>query len=273
MGAFYIFIYRAVSLFDLRDKNDESAFYTQSLLNQMISHPLLVMMLSCSFLSCNHLSTVFPGYARLGDSACGVCWAGDCKRLLPPCVFTSAAVVGPAEVPGTALSACLWLGGQTSLWCTRFQEWAFLEDASRCSHAPPASDHILLSDGSSAQSRCMTKPPAWGGSGLGHECWGSLFHWGPLGDWVALSSPEYLSSSSPGCFTMLQPEMVFFFISACIAKFSRLKFTCALCLFLKEAISLSTLDLLSVGFWSTEIVLVIMGILIYCLIGFYLSSP
>lgn len=122
IGAFYIFIYRAVSLFDLRDKNDESAFYTQSLLNQMISHPLLVMMLSCSFLSCNHLSTVFPGYARLGDSACGVCWAGDCKRLLPPCVFTSAAVVGPAEVPGTALSACLRLGGQTSLWCTRFQE-------------------------------------------------------------------------------------------------------------------------------------------------------
>lgn len=74
--------------------------------------------------------------------------------------------------------------------------------------------------------------------------------------------------------TVLQPEMVFFIIFACIAKFSRLKFTCALCLFLKEAISLSTLDLLSMGFCSGEIVLVIiMGILIYCLIGFYLSSP
>lgn len=198
IGAFYIFIYWAVSLFDLRDKNNESPFYTQSLLNQMISHLLLVMMLSCSFPSCNRLSTVFPGYARLGDSAYGICWARGCKWLLPPCVFTSPAVVGPAEVPGTTISTCLQLGGQTSLWCTKFQEWAFQEDASPCSHAPLASDHILLLDGSSAQSRCMTKPPA-GGVWIRAWVWGSLFHWGPLGDWVPLSSPEYLSSSSAGC--------------------------------------------------------------------------
>lgn len=91
-------------MFDLRDKNNESPFYTQSLLNQMISHLLLVMMLSCSFPSCNHLSTVFPGYARLGDSACGVCWAGGRKTASSPMRFHFSHSRGASRVmPGTTI--------------------------------------------------------------------------------------------------------------------------------------------------------------------------
>ena len=39
----------------------------------------------------------------------------------------------------------------------------------------PASDHILLSHGSSAQSRCAIQPPPGDGSGLGHECGEACF--------------------------------------------------------------------------------------------------
>lgn len=104
--------------------------------------------------------------------------------------------VEASRVPGTTISACLQLGGQTSLSVHKVPEWAFSGGCVPVFSCSLASDRILLLDGSSAHSRCMTKPPA-GRSGLGHSCEACF----PGDPWRPPypSHHWYLSSSSAGC--------------------------------------------------------------------------